>query len=80
MDSLVFLKIRIRRRHMVANHNQRILPVILIIPLAHAQFHKAKAFVQVLRPQVAAPNLQRRISRAEVGQVLQQMQLVKVIS
>ena len=63
MYCFVFLKIRVSRGHVVANHQQRILPVVLILALSHAQLHKAQALIQALRPQVAAPNLQRGIGR-----------------
>ena len=56
-----FLKVRICLRHVVANHDERILAVILIVALPHTKLHEAKGHIEVLGHRVGFAHLQSRV-------------------
>ena len=57
---------------MFANHQPGVFLVVLIIARPFSDADKSQSFVEVLGPFIADPYLQRRVGRAEIGQVLQQ--------
>ena len=57
---------------MVADHDERVFAIVSVVALANAKLHKTERLIEVLRDFIAAADFQRRVCRAEVGEVLQQ--------